>query len=93
MNYPLLQRMMQVAGPRGPLAGTIGTARAETEWRFTPRDPWTPGAYDLVVDTGLEDLAGNHIGALFDIDVFNPVTDHMTTRTVSVPFDVKSSTR
>jgi len=91
MNYPLLQRMLQVAGPRGPIVGTIATARQETEWRFTPRDPWTAGAYRLIVDTGLEDLAGNHIGALFDIDVFDRVSEHMTSATVSVPFEVNGA--
>ena len=33
-----------------------------------------------MVDTGLEDLAGNHVGQAFDIDVFDHVTEHITTR-------------
>jgi hypothetical protein len=43
----------------------------------------------LVVDTGLEDLAGNRIGQAFDIDVFDRVTEHITTTTVAVPFTVR----
>jgi hypothetical protein len=89
MNYPLLQRMIQVAGPRGNIAGKIEVARNETEWRFTPSAPWPAGAYRLVVDKGLEDLAGNSIGQPFDIDVFDRVTDHITTSTVAVPFAVR----
>ncbi len=43
---------------------------AETRWRFTPRDPWTAGDYDLVALAFLEDLAGNRIGRAFEVDNF-----------------------
>src|SRR5207244_2255398 len=36
MNYPLLQRMLQVSGPQGNVSGTISITRQEAEWRFTP---------------------------------------------------------
>jgi hypothetical protein len=104
MNYPLLQRMLQVSGAQGSqsvqgaravqgaqsnVAGTVSVGREETEWRFTPREPWKPGDYQLIVDTALEDLAGNHIGEPFDIDTFARVTEHITTKTVSLPFAVR----
>jgi hypothetical protein len=88
MNYALLQRMLQVANARGAVSGTVSADRQETEWRFTPQEPWKAGDYQLVVDTGLEDLAGNHIGQAFDIDVFERVTQHITTNTISLPFSV-----
>ena len=89
MNYPLLQRMIQASGPDGRVAGSVSIDKRETEWMLTPQHPWRAGEYKLVVDTGLEDLAGNHIGQLFDIDVFDRVTQHMTTETVSLPFTVR----
>ncbi len=89
MNYPLLQRMLQVAGPSGGVTGTIAVDRNETVWRFTPRLPWPAGAYRLLVDADLEDVSGNRIGQPFDIDVFDKVSEHLTTRTVSVPFTVR----
>jgi hypothetical protein len=89
MNYPLLQRMIQVSGAHGRIAGTIAVDRQETQWRFTPATPWAGGGHRLVVDTGLEDLAGNKIGQPFDIDVFDRVTERITTTTVDVPFEVK----
>jgi hypothetical protein len=89
MNYALLQRMIRVSGDRGDVAGTVGIDHHEAEWRFTPREPWQAGNYNLVVDTNLEDLAGNHIGQPFDIDVFERVTEHITTKTISLPFDVR----
>ena len=93
MNYPLLQRMLKVAGPRGDVAGAIDVAREESEWRFTPASPWSAGAHKLVVDTSLEDLAGNKIGQPFDIDVFDHVTEHITSSTTSVPFEIRAAAR
>jgi hypothetical protein len=89
MNYPLLQRMIQVTDSRGNVAGTIGIDKAETEWRFTPKEPWKSGDYKLIIDKGLEDVAGNSIEQPFDIDVFDHVTEHIATRTVSLPFVVR----
>ena len=88
MNYPLLQRMLQVSGPRGRVAGSIAVDRNETVWRFTPNAPWAAGAYQLVIDAEMEDIAANRIGQPFDIDVFDKVTEHLATRTVTVPFTV-----
>lgn len=89
MNYPLLQRMLRVAGAQGGIAGAIAISRHETEWRFTPAQAWSAGNYRLIVETGLEDLAGNHIGEPFDLDVFNSVSEHIVTSTVSLPFTVR----
>jgi hypothetical protein len=89
MNYPLMQRMMVVSGPRGNVTGTVNVAGAETEWRFTPPSAWGAGEYRLLVNVGLEDLAGNHIGQPFDIDTFERVTEHISTQTVSLPFQVR----
>jgi hypothetical protein len=101
MNYPLLLRMLSVTGPvAGPIArliehappvvsGSVQTAGQETQWRFTPRTPWQAGTYQLVVDSGLEDLAGNHIGQLFDIDTFRRVTEHIVSPTITLPFSVR----
>jgi hypothetical protein len=50
--------------------------------------PWRAGAYQLLVDAELEDIAANRIDQPFDIDVFEKVSEHLTTRTVSVPFSV-----
>jgi hypothetical protein len=89
MNYPLLQRMLRVSIANSNVAGSVSVAREETEWRFSPQQPLTAGNYQLVVDTGLEDLAGNHIGQPFDLDVFDRVTEHITAKTVSLPFTVR----
>jgi hypothetical protein len=89
MNYPLLQRMLQVSGPQGQVAGSVAIGGEETEWRFTPREAWKSGDYTLAINTGIEDLAGNHIGQAFDIDTFERVTEQITTGTVSLPIRIR----
>jgi hypothetical protein len=91
MNYTLLQRMLKVSGARGDIAGTVDVAREESEWRFTPASPWIGGAHRLIVDTSLEDLAGNKIGQPFDIDVFERVTERITSSTTSLPFEIRDA--
>jgi hypothetical protein len=89
MNYPLLQRMLHVSGLHGSVPGAVSIGEHETQWRFQPQEPWRAGDYQLIVDTGLEDLAGNHIGQPFDIDVFQRVTEHIDAKTVSIPFVIR----
>jgi hypothetical protein len=88
MNYTLLQRTLKIAGPHGQVGGAVAVARNESEWRFTPASPWSAGTHRLVIDTSLEDLAGNKIGQPFDIDVFDRVTEHLVTGTTSIAFEI-----
>ncbi len=89
MNYPLLQRMLHVSGGRGDVVGIVSIDKQETEWRFIPREPWRAGDYQLMVDSALEDLAGNRLDQAFDIDVFQRVTEHIDTKTISLPLAVR----
>jgi hypothetical protein len=89
MDYALLQRLINVVAGTQTLEGRIEVTGGETEWRFTPDLAWPRGAYQLVVDTTLEDLAGNHIGRAFDVDTFEKISEKITRRTVSVPFQAK----
>ncbi|HEX5432100.1 MAG TPA: Ig-like domain-containing protein [Bryobacteraceae bacterium] len=89
MNYPLLLRMLQVSRGKNKVVGKVTIGKQETEWSFAPAEPWEPGEYQLIVDTGLEDLAGNHIGQAFDIDVFDRVTKHISSSAITLPFAVR----
>jgi hypothetical protein len=88
MDYALLQHLLEVMGARGTIEGGIAVEREETEWRFTPRQAWKAGPYRVVVQTTLEDLAGNHIGRAFDVDTFERVTP-VARETVEVAFRVR----
>lgn len=89
MDYVLLQRMIGVFNGRGEIAGSIAIHLNETEWRFTPRDAWKPGAYRITADNTLEDISGNHLDRPFDVDLFENVTKHIATTTTSVPFTIR----
>jgi hypothetical protein len=89
MNYVLLQRMLWVAGPEGKVDGAIAVDSNESRWLFTPRTAWKAGQYNLTAGTGIEDLAGNHIGQPFDIDVFERVTRQIVASTITLPFSVR----
>ena len=51
------------------IAGQVEIGAKETRWGFTPEAPWIEGAYQLLVDADLEDLAGNSILRPFEVDV------------------------
>ena len=85
LDYALLQHEIEVKG----VTGRVSVDREETEWRFTPDQPWSAGSYQIVIRTTLEDLAGNHINRPFDVDTFDPITRAVSTETVTLTFRVK----
>jgi hypothetical protein len=85
LDYALLQHSITIRG----VTGKIEVARDETEWRFTPEQPWEGREYQVIVEASLEDLAGNRVGRAFDVDVFNSVTRSVPRETVSVRFRPK----
>jgi hypothetical protein len=82
LDYAMLQHAIEVRG----VTGKVDVQRGETEWRFTPVQPWKAGSHAIVVPTNLEDLAGNKVGRAFDVDVFEKVTRTVERETVSLPF-------
>jgi len=84
MDWALSLRLLDIPGVRG----TAVLEGNETQWRFTPESPWKAGSYKIVIDTSLEDLAGNRIGRPFDVDVFEKVTAKISGKTVSLPFRI-----
>ena len=56
---------------------------AKRAWEFTPDAPWPRARHQLIVDTTLEDLAGNSVARVFDRDLADPdhaplAADHLT---------------
>ena len=68
MDRGLLQRTLSVYRGQQHIVGEVLIDNQEQRWRFTPDEPWRAGEYRLLIDTSLEDLAGNRIGRLFDVD-------------------------
>jgi hypothetical protein len=90
LDYALLQRLIEVSKISGrAIGGTVVVDRGETQWRFTPAEPWRAGEYQLMIDTALEDLAGNHIGRAFDVDTFAKAPEPAPQHRISLPFKVQ----
>jgi hypothetical protein len=89
LDHALVQRVLWVTGPDGGrLEGTVAVTDEETRWHFTPKRPWRAGAYQLDVETTLEDLAGNRIGRPFELDVFRKIDRELKADKVHVPFRI-----
>jgi hypothetical protein len=93
MNVALLQRMIRVEGEAGAIAGTIAIDRQETVWRFTPAAPWRAGAYRLVVDGGIEDVAGNRPGLPFDVESVEPPAAAAAPKPITLTFRIGAGSR
>lgn len=91
LDHALLHRMVWVVDGQGRrVPGTVTVSDEETRWSLTPEKPWTAGKYRLVIDATIEDLAGNTIAKLFEVDVFKSVGRQITTETVERPFEVQA---
>ena len=90
LDRALLHRMIWVTDAKGVrIAGTIKVTDDETRWHFEPAKPWTAGKYRLVIDTSLEDLAGNTLAAPFEVDVFKPIPKEPKVETKTLSFEVR----
>ncbi len=71
LDHALLQRLIQVLDADGrSVAGSIMIGDMERMWYFTPEAPWAAGKYEIRVDAILEDVAGNTLRSLFDVDLY-----------------------
>jgi len=85
MDCGMVQRLIGVPG----VSGSVVVDRQETQWRFTPREPWKSGDYQLIVDAVLEDVAGNRINRAFDVDRTLPAPDRTEAATELLQVQVR----
>jgi hypothetical protein len=90
MDNALTQRTIHVTDASGKtVAGQIELTDQERRWSFQPVGPWKRGQHQLVIQTTIEDLAGNNIGKPFDVDLFEGVQRRLTTTTVKLPLPIQ----
>lgn len=90
LDHGLLLRALGVLGlNRRPMEGEVKIGANETEWSFTPEDPWKPGSYNILAFASLEDLAGNRIGRAFEVDQFDRTDSSPEPERTLVPFVVR----
>jgi hypothetical protein len=90
MDHALAQRLIRVAGePDGIVEGKVSLEDQERRWTFTPDNVWRRGRYQLIIQTTLEDLAGNNIGKPFEVDLFEGPERGLSTTAVKLSFEVR----
>lgn len=91
LDRALLDRMIRIVRLDGSwVEGSIEVGDDERRWALTPDQPWSAGAFELEIDTTLEDTAGNGIGRPFEVDAFDPVKRAISARTVRVPVRISA---
>ena len=85
MDQALALRMIRI--PK--VAGNASLGDQERLWTFVPSTEWRAGTYKLQIESIIEDAAGNNIGKLFEVDVFENVQRSITNAVVEVPFVIR----
>jgi hypothetical protein len=90
LDHALVQHMISVEGrDKKELAGEVTVADEERRWEFRPQQPWAAADYSLVVDTTLEDSAGNNLARPFEVDVFGTAAKQIAPEYVRLPFSIR----
>lgn len=89
LDQALFERLITVLDASGAqVEGSTLVTNGGSIWTFRPSGSWTAGEYTLRIGTELEDLAGNNLRHLFDVDRADPrhtgVTDDFVTIVVTV---------
>ena len=84
MDHALALRMIRLLD----VPGSATLSQHEKLWSFTPAEPWRAGQHQILVQTTIEDLAGNNVGKPFEVDLFSGVQKRITHQTVSRDFTV-----
>ena len=75
------------------IAGQVQMTDHDMIWQFIPTQPWAPGHYTLRIATILEDLAGNSVGRLFEVDLTASASLPSIPESLTLPFSVHSFPR
>jgi hypothetical protein len=87
LDHALALRAISIARGGSPIAGKAALENDETRFRFTPASPWSPGRHVVRVDGVIEDLAGNRLGKVFDVDTSDPTQQASATPFAEIEFD------
>ena len=89
LDRALVERTITLIGPDDkPVAGEVTVGKDERSWHFKADRAWVAGRHELVIDTTLEDLAGNRIGRPFEVDQFDQVDRTSQPEFARLPFEI-----
>lgn len=90
LDHALAQRAISISHESSRVAGKVTLEDNETRFRFTPDSPWRSGRHEIVVDGVIEDLAGNRLGKVFDVDTSDPTQSTSATPSATIAFEVRA---
>ena len=94
LDHALLHRMLWVENEAGKrVEGEVRVEAGERRWSLLPDTRWSPGRYRLMIQSILEDLAGNGIDKPFEVDVFEQVRERVDSKTLSREFTISPRQR
>jgi len=94
LDHALLHRLLWVENEAGErVEGEVRVEAGERRWSLLPDTRWSPGRYRLMIQSILEDLAGNGIDKPFEVDVFEQVRERVDSKTLSREFTVSPRQR
>ncbi len=69
LDHALISRLIWIeTSAQKFIEGSIAIKNSEEYWIFNPKEPWEPGDYKIVIETKIEDLAGNTVVRPFEVD-------------------------
>jgi hypothetical protein len=89
LDHSLLARALGVRRNDQVVEGDVAIAPGESQWSFTPRNPWSAGTYQFLALDILEDVAGNQVGRAFEVDNFDTVDKDPDPMRVLLPFQIR----
>lgn len=91
LDATLAESAIRIVHEGETVLGQVTLAEGENGWKFEPESLWQPGEYQLIVETRLEDLAGNNLNRPFDRDLLNVDNTNAETKQIEIPFSLKKS--
>jgi len=68
VDYQVIVNSIRITHEENEIAGSFEMKNDKT-LNFTPTNSWATGAYALMIESRVEDLAGNNLNRLFDRDI------------------------
>jgi len=86
LDHGLLFRAIGVRRDGEVVTGDVRVDNDERRWTMTPSEAWSPGRYELIALSILEDLAGNRIGRPFEAVRFARADEKPEPEVTAIPF-------
>ena len=88
MDYGLLHSSFVIIDSEGKhVKGKIVIKNNENLWSFSPEGKWEKGKYNIIVNSWLEDLAGNSLRKKFDV-LNGHSSPNYTSKNSIIPFNI-----